>query len=232
MSHVTHMNKSCHTHEHVMSHIWMSHVTHMNESCHTYEWVMAHIWMSHVTHINESCRCILTSELRVIMFATLVIEFVRLTYEHVMAHIWMSHVAVFSRWSCWWICLRHLWLSSCAIHGTGLTLVLSAFHWCKKISVRGLIYMIIHMSVCIGVRARRVELVWCWSCVLSASRWCKMMSVRGRIHMCICTCVLEFVRDACNWFCFGAVGVCCCSVLQCVAVCLADLRWIQGGEDS
>jgi len=23
------------------SHIWMSHVTHMNESCHTYEWVMS-----------------------------------------------------------------------------------------------------------------------------------------------------------------------------------------------
>jgi len=33
----------------------MSHVTHMNESCHTYEWVMSHIWMSHVTHMNESC---------------------------------------------------------------------------------------------------------------------------------------------------------------------------------
>ena len=54
-----------------MSHIWMSHVTHMNESCHTYEWVMSrrhaihlrHLvlrldtrWrMSHVTHMNESC---------------------------------------------------------------------------------------------------------------------------------------------------------------------------------
>ena len=25
----------------------MSHVTHMNESCHTYEWVMSHIWMIH-----------------------------------------------------------------------------------------------------------------------------------------------------------------------------------------
>jgi len=32
----------------------MSHVTHMNESCHTYEWVMSHIWMSPVTHMNES----------------------------------------------------------------------------------------------------------------------------------------------------------------------------------
>ena len=29
--------------EWVMSHIWMSHVTHMNESCHTCEWVMSHI---------------------------------------------------------------------------------------------------------------------------------------------------------------------------------------------
>ena len=37
-----------------MSHIWMSHVTHMNESCHTYEWLMSHIWMSHVAHMNES----------------------------------------------------------------------------------------------------------------------------------------------------------------------------------
>ena len=55
MSHVTHMNVSCHTYEWVMAHIWMSHVTHMNESCHTYEWVMSHIWMSHVTHMNESC---------------------------------------------------------------------------------------------------------------------------------------------------------------------------------
>ena len=41
MSHVTHMNESCHTHEWVMSH--------------TYEWVMSHMWMSHVTHMNESC---------------------------------------------------------------------------------------------------------------------------------------------------------------------------------
>ena len=49
------MHKSCHTHEWVMSHIWMSQVTHMNESCHTYEWVMLHIWMSHVTHMNKSC---------------------------------------------------------------------------------------------------------------------------------------------------------------------------------
>ena len=65
MSHVSHVNESCHTYDWVMSHIWMGHVTHMNESCHTYEWVMAHIWMSHVSHMNESCH----------------------TYEWVMSHI-------------------------------------------------------------------------------------------------------------------------------------------------
>jgi len=36
-----------------MSHIWMSHVTHMNESCHTYERVMSHIWMSHDTCVRD-----------------------------------------------------------------------------------------------------------------------------------------------------------------------------------
>jgi len=54
MSHVTHMNESCHTCQWVIPHIWMSHVTHVNESCHTYEWVMWHIWTSHVTRMNES----------------------------------------------------------------------------------------------------------------------------------------------------------------------------------
>jgi len=38
-----------------MSHIWMSHVTHMNESCHKQEWVILHTGMSHVTYIDESC---------------------------------------------------------------------------------------------------------------------------------------------------------------------------------
>ena len=50
MSHVTHVNESCHTCEWVMSHIWMSHVTRMNESCHTCEWVMSHMWMSYNTY--------------------------------------------------------------------------------------------------------------------------------------------------------------------------------------
>ena len=37
MSHVTHVNKSYHTHEWVKSHIRISHGTRMNESCYTYE---------------------------------------------------------------------------------------------------------------------------------------------------------------------------------------------------
>ena len=32
----------------------MSHVTHLNESCHTFEWVMSHIWMSHSTRSKSS----------------------------------------------------------------------------------------------------------------------------------------------------------------------------------
>ena len=58
------MNELYHTYEWVMSHIWMSHITHMNvschnkqelnESCHTYDWVMSHTWMSHVTHTNRN----------------------------------------------------------------------------------------------------------------------------------------------------------------------------------
>jgi len=47
----------------VMLHTCMSHITHMNESCHTYEWVMSHIWMSRFTNMNEpyykqtQCKC-------------------------------------------------------------------------------------------------------------------------------------------------------------------------------
>jgi len=50
MSHVTHMNDSCHTHTWFISHTWTSHVTQTHDSCHTREWVMSHKYMSHVTH--------------------------------------------------------------------------------------------------------------------------------------------------------------------------------------
>jgi len=62
MSHVAHINESCHTYECVISLIYMSQFTHVNASCHTYRWVMSHMWMSHVTHIhvcdNDSCICV------------------------------------------------------------------------------------------------------------------------------------------------------------------------------
>jgi len=35
-----------------MSHIWMSHVTHMNQSCRTHEWVISRTWRSRITRIN------------------------------------------------------------------------------------------------------------------------------------------------------------------------------------
>jgi len=56
LSHVTHMNESCHTYGWVMSHTWMSHVTHMNESCHTYEWVMAPIIL-HKSRYHTATHC-------------------------------------------------------------------------------------------------------------------------------------------------------------------------------
>ena len=60
MSHVTHMNESCHTSERVMSHIWTSHVQCKNElrlsdrnaSCHTNECFMSHTRLSHVARTN------------------------------------------------------------------------------------------------------------------------------------------------------------------------------------
>jgi len=39
----------------VTSHIQMSHVTHINESCHTYDWVTSHMWMSHVNESSQIC---------------------------------------------------------------------------------------------------------------------------------------------------------------------------------
>jgi len=59
ISHVTHVDESCHayewvmsTYEWVISHVWMSHFTSVNELCHTFVWVMSHIRISHVTHLN------------------------------------------------------------------------------------------------------------------------------------------------------------------------------------
>jgi len=61
MSHVTHMDESCHTCEWVMPHVRMSHVTNINGPRHTresrlaYDEVIQRIRMSHGTLTNESC---------------------------------------------------------------------------------------------------------------------------------------------------------------------------------
>jgi len=99
------IDESCHTHDGVMSHVWMSHVprmnvpilqmsdksyhthewimsptqichdTHIYEACHTCKWVVSHTWMSHITHMNESCH----------------------THDWVMSHIWSvtSHMNMY-----------------------------------------------------------------------------------------------------------------------------------------
>jgi len=99
MSHVTHMNESCHTYEWVMSRIWMSHVTHMNESWHTYEWIMPHIWMSHVADVNESShiwmRDVTYGYSRFQSWCSRLLRCViesRHTHEWVMSHAWKCHV--------------------------------------------------------------------------------------------------------------------------------------------
>ena len=85
MSHVTHMNESCHTYEWVMSYTWRNYIRDLKESCHTCEWVMSHIRRSHVTHVNESCH----------------------TYEGVMSHIRTSQM---NNKSSLWV-MSHKWMS-------------------------------------------------------------------------------------------------------------------------
>jgi len=48
MCHVTHRNEPCHTHEQVMSHMWISR--------HIYEYVTSYIWMRHVTRMPVTSR--------------------------------------------------------------------------------------------------------------------------------------------------------------------------------
>jgi len=86
MTHVTHMNGSCHAYQRVMSRVSTSHV--MNESCHAYQWAMPRISMHHVTNAdwgawdmydvvrNEWCHMWISHA----------------TGEWVMSHIWTSHV--------------------------------------------------------------------------------------------------------------------------------------------
>ena len=128
MSHVTHVDESCHTCEWVMSHMWMSHVTHDNESCHTCEWVMSlthvdeschtcawvmsHMTMSHVTHVNESCHtCEWVMSQMWMSHVTHVNESFH-TWQWVMSHMTMSHVTHVNEscHTCGWV-MSHMWMS-------------------------------------------------------------------------------------------------------------------------
>ena len=97
MSHVTHVNESCHTPEWVVSRTLMRHVTHVNRSCHTYDWVMSHIWLIHVsqmnekyhiTHMDEPCHSYETVMAR----------------ERVMARSFSAIVWLDQHWSCCYMC--------------------------------------------------------------------------------------------------------------------------------
>jgi len=97
--HVCDMSRvTCHTHECVMSHIWMGHNTHTNVP--TRIWrrcqiqinhvcVMSHTWMSHITYINESCH---TYECTTREYGGDVESNGWChTHEWVMSRVWMNH---------------------------------------------------------------------------------------------------------------------------------------------
>jgi len=54
MSHVTHMQGSCHVYEYIFPQICMRCAAHVNASCHTNAWVMSHTWMHRVKYMNTS----------------------------------------------------------------------------------------------------------------------------------------------------------------------------------
>jgi len=101
MSHGTRMNESCHTHEWVMSLMWLSQVTHMNEWRHENDWAVSHIWIGHRTHVDESCPTHqwVTSHISMSRVCPEHDENIHLnescrTYEWVMSHTWMSHITL------------------------------------------------------------------------------------------------------------------------------------------
>jgi len=78
-----------------MSHVRMSHVTHINESCHTYEWVMSHIWRIRDTHMKESCYMYEGVTTYHNMYEGVTnschVTCMKETRTHVMLHVWRSH---------------------------------------------------------------------------------------------------------------------------------------------
>ena len=103
MSHVTHVDESCHTCGWIMPHMWMNHATRTNEEWPMYEWVVSHIWMRHCTRTIESCPCIWMSHVTRLILSCAIAschtyEGVTYTNESCHVHTWvmsrtyMSHV--------------------------------------------------------------------------------------------------------------------------------------------
>ena len=99
---VTHMNKSCDTHEWVMLHTWMSHVTRMNRLCHTQinaschisEYVMSRkLRHTHQTQLSTAPAQVWHTYKWVMLHIRLTHSYVCQTYECVMSHKWIRHVA-------------------------------------------------------------------------------------------------------------------------------------------
>jgi len=97
------------THEWVMSHRWMRHthmfhissvhVTHTDGSCHSYKWVISRVWLCDVVHVNWSRRH--THE-----WGTLTCSI----NDEVMSHTWMRHTYMFYKW---WGHVTHInWVMS------------------------------------------------------------------------------------------------------------------------
>ena len=122
MSHVTHINESCHTYEWVMSHIWRIRDTHMKESCYMYEGVTnsCHVtWMKesrHVTTCRDSSQCVAVccSELQMSSWHFDVSDTTQEsrhvttchTYKSVMSHVWHVHMCHTYEWV-----MSHIWMS-------------------------------------------------------------------------------------------------------------------------
>ena len=115
---VTNMNELS---RHVMSNVSMSHVTHMNVSCHAYKWVVWHVWMSHVTYMNESCHtyeqvmlqvsCYTFVARRTCRWATSRNEETQAHTPDVMAMflVWWCHGGVSCVVMWWWCVLCGVW---------------------------------------------------------------------------------------------------------------------------
>jgi len=206
MSHVTHMNESCHTHGWVMSHIWMSHVPHMNESCHTHGWVMSHIWMNHISLMNDSCH----------------------VYQWFISHMWILYLN-YIKWVCMHVQLgggvnalyRNLFLESWYIrtyiytHTHTLTHTHAGTHICMCVCVCVRVCVSV-LCLCVRLSVSLSTHVWVCRCVWGFSE-----------RLVICCSVLQCIVVYCSVYRVLQCIAVYCSVLQCVAVCWNLFQWYR-----